>query len=162
MMPHRKFFGIKHDQPCGDDDGSARETFGLVTFDTLLNVLDAAQYVPDADDVSFVRQALQSKGLPTELVLDILELAGYEPRRRLKIAHDPFHPDNRKELGEYLTYCWKLIVRCDVVDRALQGPGEQLDVYWREAVLRTVNSCFGFKVPDPKEWESEINDGSDW
>ena len=161
MLPHRDFFGIKHDQPSHYDDGSARETFGLVSLDTLLKVFDAAQYVPDAEDVSIVRQVLRSKGLPAELVLDILELAGYEPRRRLKVAHDPFHPDNKAELGEYLTYCWKLIVRCDVVARALQGPREQLEVYWREAVLRTVNSYFGFKVPDPKEWESEINDGSD-
>ena len=73
-------------------------------------------HLPARDDVPQVQQILSSRGLPAELVLDIMELAGYHAGEgRLKVPHDPFHRENRDELAKYLKYCWELLVRCEML-----------------------------------------------
>jgi hypothetical protein len=70
-------------------------------------------------DVEHVTSMLAGKGLPMEMQLHVLQLAQYLPQRRLEIPHDPQHPQNRTELHKYLKYCWQLLVRCEMIARAL-------------------------------------------
>jgi hypothetical protein len=65
--------------------------------------------------VSTVDSYLHQKGLPTELILEVLSLTDYSWKRRTPIADDPLHPDNSHELRKYLNYCWKLLMRCDLL-----------------------------------------------
>lgn len=57
-----------------------------------------------------------------------MELAGYEHFGRLNEPHDPLHPSNREELGRYFTYCWRVLVNCDMMAKALgmKLPWEEL------------------------------------
>jgi hypothetical protein len=58
-----------------------------------------------------------------------MDLAGYEPRRRLRIEHDPLHPENCEALGQYLKYCWQIIVRCDMMAREIG-----MDIPWHDVI----------------------------
>ncbi|KAF9875066.1 hypothetical protein CkaCkLH20_07332 [Colletotrichum karsti] len=87
---------------------------GLITFDELLNFEVEAAYRPHGSDVAFVQNLLYARRLPTELVDEVLDLAEYQPGRRLKVAHDPLHPGNSEELDKYLEECWAVMVRCEV------------------------------------------------
>ena len=69
--------------------------------------------------MDLVQDYLYRKGLPAELVLNVMELAEYKTVGRMSEPHDPFHPSNRKELAQYLTYCWRLLVHCDMMAKAL-------------------------------------------
>lgn len=62
-----------------------------------------------------------------ELALNVMELAGYEPKRRLNNPHDPLYPCNRKELAQYLKYCWQILVRCDMMAKALD-----IEIPWKD------------------------------
>ncbi|KAJ5726968.1 hypothetical protein N7493_005995 [Penicillium malachiteum] len=57
-------------------------------------------------DIALVQDYLYRKGLPMELVLEIMSLAKYEPLGRLSEPHDPFHSSNQEELAKYLKNCW--------------------------------------------------------
>ncbi len=80
------------------------------------------------------------KGLPTEISLAILDEAGYVPCRRLRIAHDPLHGENEAELTKYLTECWLLLVRTQVVAEALG-----LKIEWGSYILSTIEGLWGCK-----------------
>lgn len=56
-------------------------------------------------------------GLPVELSVHIMDKAGYQPPAytRLPIPYDPLHPKNREELLKYLSSCWKLIYRSELL-----------------------------------------------
>ncbi|GFF40610.1 hypothetical protein IFM46972_06266 [Aspergillus udagawae] len=153
--PHRQFFGIGNNQFKGEycypkvrsthwlrwADKKLQDNrwhycrradhYGKVPIDEFLT-LENEMFVghqPGLSDVALVRDYLFQKGLPAELVLNVMELAGYEPvGGRLNEPHDPFHPSNRKELALYLTYCWRLLVHCDVMAKALgmKLPWEEL------------------------------------
>jgi hypothetical protein len=62
---------------------------------------------------------LYQKGLPIELLSDIMERADYRVKQRLKVAHDPLHPLNKEIMADFLTYCWQLMVRVMVVVKEL-------------------------------------------
>ncbi|KAK3904112.1 hypothetical protein C8A05DRAFT_32121 [Staphylotrichum tortipilum] len=112
--PHRQFFGIADRQFSrnGHDFRAPPHNltlpYGLVPFAKFLTWDDkTADRRPGIDDVPAVRRLLhRGLGLPMELVLEILALAEYEPRGRLRVPHDPFHRANREELEKYLKYCW--------------------------------------------------------
>lgn len=87
------------------------------------------------------------KGLPVELAVEIMALAEYEPSRRLKVPHDPFHRDNRKELVEYLKYCWQVLVRCDMMARALD-----IVIPWVGLVTQCIVQLWACKACDGKKW----------
>jgi hypothetical protein len=72
-------------------------------------------------------------GLPVEIAVRVMRFAGYEAKRRLEIPHDPFHPSNGEDLIKYLEFCWKLLIRCDLIAKAL---GEKIE--WREEVSRCI------------------------
>ena len=139
MYPHRQFFGIADDQfnfnsadirheshwlkECaGGVNGYGRTNkypYGKLTIEEILDLEKPNRHRPSTLDVRLVRSMLCRKGLPVELAWDIMEFAQYEPSRRLNVPHDPFHSANREELGRYLTYCWQILVRCDVIAKAV-------------------------------------------
>ncbi|KAJ5624598.1 hypothetical protein N7510_000907 [Penicillium lagena] len=152
--PHRQFFGIYDDQFRGEylaprirkshwlcwadikhhdaPDYSSRRAnhYGRVPINEFL-VLENVNldgHRPGRADVALVQDYLYRIGLPPELVLYVMELAGYEPLGRLSEPHDPFHPSNHEELGRYLTYCWRVLVNCDMMAKALgmELPWEEL------------------------------------
>ncbi|KAJ6020776.1 hypothetical protein N7540_006280 [Penicillium herquei] len=84
-------------------------------------------------DVFLVQDYLYRKGLPMELVLDIMRLAKYEPLGRLSEPHDPFHPSNREELSKYLTYCWQLLIRCEIMAKALG-----MKIKWKDHISNCI------------------------
>lgn len=93
---------------------------GELSYDEVLSFEAENVYVPHADDIPLVSQALTTAGnLPAELVDEILRMAEYVPGRKLKVAHDPFHPENEAELAAYLAECWAVVVRCEVFARAM-------------------------------------------
>lgn len=156
--PHRQFFGIADEQFPGDKplvknkvhwlnwaertnkSDCSIELYGRVPIEEFLSLDSPISYQPAASDIVSVQQILRKKGLPAELVMDIMELAGYEPKRRLEIPHDPFHPANREELSRYLTYCWQIIVRCDMVRKALG-----MEIRWQEFVADIIIGLFDYK-----------------
>jgi hypothetical protein len=110
-------------------------------------------------DTSRVKGILCEMGLPVELALDIMELAGYERKRRLKIEHDPLHLENREELAQYLKNCWQILIRCDMMASEVV-----LDIPWYDEVagcsvdLIDSKDCKlrkkWFKLPRSDGWNS--------
>lgn len=144
--PHRRFFGIEDGQfryPDGPDFS------GKLSVETFLNCDTVMRQRPTPSAVRRVQQILRSRGLPAELVLGILEMAEYEPGEgRLKVPHDPFHPENRGELAKYLRYCWELIVRCEMVANAIG-----MEIPWAEVMHRTLVALLESKeIPPRRRW----------
>jgi hypothetical protein len=105
--------------------------YGQVPFEVFLNSTKTIPYLPSASDIHRVFNILGSKVLPPELVLPILKMAGYDKaERRLPVAHDPFHPDNREKLKKYLTFCWLTLVRCNMSTQELK-----VKIDWKREVL---------------------------
>lgn len=148
--PHRQFFGIADGQfrVIGNQlripSLSLVYPYGLVPFEEFLNCDRVTEKKPAPSDVPQVQQILCSKGLPVELVLDIMELAEYAPRGRLQVPHDPFHLHNRDELAKYLKFCWEVLVRCDMMAGALG-----MVMPWRELVSETLVQLFSC---GPRRW----------
>ncbi|KAL4815095.1 hypothetical protein BDW67DRAFT_164859 [Aspergillus spinulosporus] len=112
---------------------------GKVPFEVFLNSTKTIPYLPSASDIHRVFNILRSKGLPPELVLMILKMAGYDKaERRLPIAHDPFHPDNQEELKKYLTFCWLTLVRCNMFAQELK-----VKIDWKREILDALLRCVG-------------------
>jgi hypothetical protein len=182
--PHRHFFGTGDDDPKSgafqvannahwlrwshltDKSGRSKQgLYGIVPIAEFLSLGKAASqphdfnimYQPSESDVSLVRGTLCKMGLPVELALDIMELAGYEPKK-LKVEHDPLHPENREELAKYLKYCWQLLVRCDII---ATEAGRQIK--WYDAVAKCMINFLDskdcklrnqwFKIDYYEEWE---------
>ena len=109
-----------------DEEGDLDETsalYGRISYDEFL-ILEGLnqqmpQYDPDQHDIAEVQSILRAQGLPTELVLDIMECAEYSTKRGVKVPHDPFHPDNRDRLRSYINHCWQLLVRCEMLTKEL-------------------------------------------
>lgn len=148
--PHRDFFGIEKHQfeehvRLRDRERWAdfleKEThrddeypYGLVSIDEFLTIEKLIGYQPHISEVEHVRWMLCRKGLPLELAMDIMDIAEYTPRRRLKVANDPLHPENRDELEKYLDYCWQLLIRCEMMAEAAG-----MEICWQEeAVWRMI------------------------
>ncbi|KAF7535766.1 hypothetical protein G7054_g5147 [Neopestalotiopsis clavispora] len=128
-FPHRQFFGIADDQ-FGHNHFHVD---GVLPIGKFLELDATAEYQPRPSDLAEVRLALLKKGLPTELALTIMEFARYRPTRRLEIPNDPLHPLNQGELAKYLKYCWQLMIRCDLMAKAL---GSRID--WEKLVMAQV------------------------
>ncbi|EED16257.1 hypothetical protein TSTA_013570 [Talaromyces stipitatus ATCC 10500] len=102
--------------------------YGAAPIDDFLKSENEVGYLPDVASVALVRTILYSKGLPPELTADVMEKADYTVKRRLSHPHDPFHPGNLDELHKYLTYCWRLMVNCNMMADAL-GINIEWEVY---------------------------------
>ncbi|PCG93600.1 Hypothetical protein PENO1_040590 [Penicillium occitanis (nom. inval.)] len=171
--PHRAFFGIGDHQfrswPCLDpvfsyrynDSRSSDEIgFGRVEFPygvaSIAELLNAEKhdtgYLPDVAAVAFVRNVLYSNRLPTELVDDVMDKADYTVKRSLVHPHDPFHGGNAEELRKYLTFCWRVMVDCNMMADALG-----VRIGWERLICRIlqeqISSLGGRKirVPDIKD-----------
>lgn len=143
--PHRQFFDI------GDDQFRSETTNwgGKLAFEDFLQIdssdpspLSSTPFTPGILDVYNVEETLMAKGLPTELVWQVLELTEYNAdhaaKRRLKVdARHPFHRDNREELYKYLRYCWRSVVWCNVLAKA-----QQIDIDWKSVITRIFNVFF--------------------
>jgi hypothetical protein len=66
-----------------------------------------------------MRRVLNQKGLPIELILDVMVRADYIVKRKLKVAHDPLHPSNRDITNSFLAYCWQIMVYIIMIKKDL-------------------------------------------
>jgi hypothetical protein len=156
--PHWEFFGIDEtirsinsDQPENPEyqDLYASRGSRSTTMDEhqTRNLLAADLPTPRASDTLRAQQILRDKGLPAELVSEIMDTAEYGPIARLEIPDDPFHPANRDELAKYLKYCWQLLVRCDMMATALG-----LKIPWHEWISNAMAHHLIGDGPDGRKW----------
>ncbi|KAI8205178.1 hypothetical protein K4K52_004470 [Colletotrichum sp. SAR 10_76] len=105
------------------------------------------EYMPHDSDILPVEEMLKKRGLPTELVVEVMDMADYKPRRRLKVAHNPFHRDNREELDKYLAECWAVMVRGDVFAKAFD-----CEMDWGNDLVKAFKQLFpglrSIRVPE--------------
>jgi len=135
-LSHRQFFGIpekqfgeyitprqdgKHAYLFDKDVFKGGYPYGVLPFMDFLGLETEVVYMPSVSDVMHVHWCLYSLGLPTELAAEIMDLAAYRPMRRLEVPHDPLDPANREELRRYLDFCFRILVRCEVISRWLGG-----------------------------------------
>ncbi|KAF2019058.1 hypothetical protein BU24DRAFT_476092 [Aaosphaeria arxii CBS 175.79] len=146
-IPHREFYGV----PFGMYNASYIpwnivtpryhfNHFGTVPLRDLVDKKFPQKYVPSKNDIPVVHKIFRK--LPTEIVLMILEFADYTPKGRLNAHADPLHIDNASELKKYLAYCWKLLVR---VDMLMKANGTLLD--WEYEVAEVIHKLFGVPYP---------------
>ncbi|PWY91898.1 hypothetical protein BO94DRAFT_555062 [Aspergillus sclerotioniger CBS 115572] len=79
-------------------------------------------YLPLRSDILQVLNMLRIKGLPQELILEVLVLEDYDTPRRIL-----------PELKRYLADCWLLMVRCNMFAKAVGA-----DIDWKAQVME----CF--------------------
>lgn len=167
--PHRVFFGIGDhqfksyariepefalkympaDTKVSMSDFRIRFPYGQAPFQDFLNSeRHDTGYLPDVSAVALVRHMLYSKGLPVELVDDVMEKADYTVKRRLVYPHDPFHPGNVNELQKYLKNCWRLLINCNMMADALG-----ISIEWEGLIYRSlsghISSLGGRKIGRP-------------
>lgn len=168
--PHRWFFGIAPDQfhamgptvadkerwldKLDIDSQNAKlkkDHYGLLPFDDFLTLENPTlEYMPSTSDVSAVQHVLL-RYLPIELVLPIMEMAGYKPKRALTISHDPLHPSNRMALDEYLENCWQILVRFEMLAKEMDhkiadAEGWQRLISSRICLLWEAKKCEGAEL----------------
>jgi hypothetical protein len=158
-LPHREFFGVeKGTYSSYKRWGDCRDALGKTTLSNLMDedYKKSNHYVHAAHDIPVVINMLGQKGLPTELALEILELAEYsKPKRRTTVADDPLHPQNRDELKKYLSYCWRVLVRVDMLAQA-----NRCRIDWECQVAEKIFRLWGVPypkmailIPETPEWE---------
>lgn len=137
--PHREFFGVPRGMFYSEQPYQRQKVGKPGTG----RVADLAEghfrniHVPSKADVEIVRALLKSKGLPTELALQVMKSADYTPAGRLWHRDDPLHAENAKELKKYLSFCWKVLVRIDMLVREC---GKRLD--WESEVANAMCVLF--------------------
>ncbi|KAH8173593.1 hypothetical protein LIA77_07848 [Sarocladium implicatum] len=151
-FPHRQFFGIADDhfqtqwsyQTKGDPAKtkyiqSRYYPTGRISYHEMLQLGKPGPRMTTDHEIAEIRGIFRDKGLPVEISDMILHMAGMDgpSSRRLPVEHDPLHAQNREELGKYLTYCWTLMVRCEVVARVIG-----LDIMWEEMITETLVELF--------------------
>ncbi|KAK4033142.1 hypothetical protein C8A01DRAFT_19873 [Parachaetomium inaequale] len=151
--PHWEFFGINErdryinsDQP-ENPRGQGLYTSRSATMDERLTRDPLTADLPTPSDTLRTQQILRDKGLPAELVSEIMDTAEYGPIARLEIRHDPFHPANRDELAKYVKYCWQLLVRCDMMATALGRV-----IPWHELISNAMAYRLIGDGPDGRKW----------
>lgn len=79
---------------------------------------------PPSTTIELARFGLASKGLPRELVENVLRFAGFirTDKSQLRVPHHPFHPDNKAQLTNYLDECWQLVIRTATVCHHVANP----------------------------------------
>jgi len=159
-LPHQEFFGIANDEPPWYpgfvDTHRWNPKPGLLEIEMFLHVNREGTHLHTATDVSEVLALLRSKGLPDELSLRVLKLAEYRPRRRaLGVPRDPLHPQNYEELRKYLTYCWVLLLRSDMLATKLGDiiPWKRLVGTCIVELLGNTSECRGKMYTVFEPWE---------
>lgn len=156
-IPHREFFGVPFGMFTLQAKWHDRHPYrlsrhGQVPIRDLVDKSSPYQYIPNHSDIPAVISLLQTKKLPTELALQILEFADYTPKGRLPVRDDPLHIENAEELKKYLGYCWKLLVRTDML---LKANGSWLD--WEFEVTEAIYKLFGLPYPQMSVVDRERN-----
>jgi hypothetical protein len=144
--PHREFFGVVRGR-YRFLDWRKQIQYGRMSLSNLEHKDYTPMYAPTSPDIPIVEVYLRRKGLPRELVREVLVLADYKMKRRLVVADDPLHPENAPELRKYLNYCWQVLVRTDVVARAY---GRRID--WKSEVTECIWDLWGEYAPKMVEW----------
>ncbi|KLJ11279.1 hypothetical protein EMPG_13452 [Blastomyces silverae] len=139
--PHRGFFGVGEDM-YSTNDWRDNPLYGRASLATLRQRWPASIHIPSSADFYTALHYLNIKGLPTELGMMVLEFANYEPHHRAIVHDDPLHIENAAELRKYLSFCWQLLVRCDVLAKAC---GKRVD--WVGEVTQCIFHLFGVKYP---------------
>jgi hypothetical protein len=130
--------------------------FGQIPFDVFLNCKNPVPQIPSAMDISQVSAILHTKGLPPELVLQVMRHSGYDTvQRRLPIAHDPLHPENREAFKKYLTFCWLTLVRCNMLAQALG-----IEINWKLEIIECLARILGVP-PGRRLYTEEYDDEED-
>jgi hypothetical protein len=114
-------------------------------------------HIPSRDEVPVVLELLGKKGLPTELGLQVMDMAEYRAVGRLAVRDDPLHAKNAEELTKYLGYCWKLLVRVNMLCRA-GVHGQKKD--WEAEVTNALWSLFD--MPGRSVFASSRLSGGNW
>lgn len=168
---HRQFFGIRRGQfklyPSLRDGRrwaylvhigrrAYDYPYGLMPIEELLvceqqDSLYGSGYRPQVSDIAHVRGILCSRGLPVELAMEIMDMAGYVPLRRLKVPNDPLHLDNKDELAEHLKYCWLLMIRSDMMAKALG-----MEIPWKTMVSECLIDLLGCINCSRGKWFEDI------
>ncbi|KJZ71845.1 hypothetical protein HIM_08773 [Hirsutella minnesotensis 3608] len=155
MLPHRHFFGIADDHFVKTEYTLPFGTSSLAHFLTSGEAeLGRTRLKPGT--AKYVSRILRERGIPQELVLSILGFVDQTPRSRLSMPHDPLHLANETELRRYLTYCWKLVIRCNIMAQELDRV-----VDWEQiitAVLRDRLSSPGNRVWCKYDYDAENRD----
>ncbi|KAF2429031.1 hypothetical protein EJ08DRAFT_591417 [Tothia fuscella] len=139
LYPHREFFGVLRGRfRSQQQDWRGDYTVGRISLSELEDNAYVYSYAPTPVDIPIVDGYLQQKGLPRELTSEILKLAGYEMKRRLVVVDDPFHPDNGLELRKYLNYCWQMLVRTEVVAKAMG-----CHIEWASEIMQCIWELWG-------------------
>jgi hypothetical protein len=141
--PHRLFFGVS--EPNHDAFGWNR---GLAcgrnrkhpSLESEEEKRRRERYLPVSEDVAIVLFYLRIKGCPTEVGLEILVYADFKPERRLPIANDPLDLRNREELRKYLSWCWKVLVWCNVL---MAESGDRIG--WVYEITDVIKELWGVK-----------------
>lgn len=178
--PARQFFGIGDGQftdwpkfrdakrwshlQRGKPAGTFAWPFGHMPYEVFLECQQQPiNHEPSVSDMCHVRWILYQKQLPVEIADIILKLAAYQARRRLPVPGHPFHAENREELSKYLTYCWQLLIRCEMTARELS-----MRINWQNWIALSIDRifncrCGNSRAPKLFSWtaDNEFEDDPD-
>lgn len=146
-IPHREFFGVPFGMytsivPWHSTASYHTKPFGMVPLQDLVDRKFPQKHVPSKGDVLQVQKMFRTPKFPRDITLRILEVAEYTAKGRLHTHSDPLHIDNAEELRKYLAYCWKLLVR---VDMLIKENGALVD--WEYEVAEAIYKLFGVRYP---------------
>lgn len=146
-IPHREFFGVPFGMytsmvPWHSTASYHTKPFGMVPLQDLVDRKFPQKHVPSKGDVLLAQKIFRALKVPRDITLRILEVAEYTPKGRLQTHGDPLHIDNAEELRKYLAYCWKLLVR---VDMLMKENGALVD--WEHEVAEAIYKLFGVRYP---------------
>ncbi|CAH0046526.1 unnamed protein product [Clonostachys solani] len=168
--PHRQFFGIARGQfnshsgfkfpmtsKRKDKYSGTNQPYGRLTYEEFLESQKIMGFLPSVSDVLHVRWVLCEKGLPVEISQLILDTALYRPQRRLKVPHDPLHPENVEELNKYLKFCWQVLVRSEVVAREVG-----MKIPWKNLLSESIERLLGCSCRKLLQWGEPPDDDLVW
>lgn len=160
--PHREFFGIPRGRFRNEYHDTAygrwqKRHLGTQGPDALAHDAVRSMHIPSRDEVPVVLELLGKKGLPTELGLQVMDMAEYRAVGRLAVRDDPLHAENAEELAKYLGYCWKLLVRVNILCGA-GVHGQKKD--WEAEVTNALWSLFD--MPGRSVFASSRLSGGNW
>ncbi|KAF2020355.1 hypothetical protein BU24DRAFT_205 [Aaosphaeria arxii CBS 175.79] len=147
-IPHREFYGVPFGMYTSQVAWYSNinlhltQKYGTLPLQDLVDKDFPQKYVPSKGDMPKVHDIFRALKLPTEITLAILDFADYTPRGRLNTHADPLHIDNASELKKYLAYCWKLLIR---VDMLMKAAGTHLD--WEHEATEAIYKLFGVPYP---------------
>jgi hypothetical protein len=147
-LPHREFYGVPFGMYTSKVPWHSiawthhTQRYGTVPLQDLVDSGFAQKYVPSRSDILLVETLFGSRKPPTSVIRRILAFADYIPKGRLHAHSDPLHIENAEELKSYLAYCWKLLVR---VEMLMKANGTVLD--WEYEVAEAIYRLFGVAYP---------------